>query len=134
MQNNYTYPAIFDYSEDGYINISFPDFEGASTYAETEEEAVTAAQNVLAISIRDYEEHGAAVPVPSVKCEMSQDQKLVYINIWMPYHRSQIKEVYIKKTLTIPEWLNILAIQNNINFSAVLTEGIKKKLKIEEEE
>lgn len=132
MQNNYTYPAIFDYSEEGFINISFPDFEGAFTCAETEAEAVTAAQDVLALSIRDYEERGEAAPEPAVNCAINQDQKLVYINVWMPYHRSQIKEVYTKKTLTIPEWLNILAMQNNINFSAVLAEGLKKKLGIEE--
>ena len=132
MQDNYTYPAVFDYSEEGLINISFPDFAGAFTCVEKEEDAVSEAQNVLALTIRDYEERGDIVPVPSVNCEIKSKEKLVFINIWMPYHRSQIKEVYTKKTLTIPEWLNMLAVQNNINFSAVLAEGLKKKLGIEE--
>jgi len=34
----------------------------------------------------------------------------------------------VKKTLTIPYWLNKLAIRNNINFSKVLQEALKEKL------
>lgn len=34
----------------------------------------------------------------------------------------------VKKTLTIPSWLNDLAIENNINFSQTLQEAIKEKL------
>jgi post-segregation antitoxin (ccd killing protein) len=48
----------------------------------------------------------------------------------MPYHKSRIKEVYVKKTLTIPSWLDILAKNNNINFSAILVKAIKKELNL----
>ena len=130
MQNNYTYPAIFDYNEEGYINIRFPDLQGCYTCVDQEEDAVTEAQDVLALVIRDYEERGVATPAPSSDINLEQGQRLVYINVWMPFHRSKIKEVYTKKTLTVPEWLNILAMQNNINFSAVLVEGLKNKLGI----
>jgi len=53
---------------------------------------------------------------------------LAYINVWMPYHRTKIKEVYVKKTLTIPVWLDMLAKENNINFSATLVKGLKEEL------
>lgn len=36
----------------------------------------------------------------------------------------------VKKTLSIPSWLNDLAIQKNINFSNVLQEALKEKLKL----
>ena len=38
-------------------------------------------------------------------------------------------EIAVKKTLTIPAWLNMLAIQNNINFSKVLQEALENKLR-----
>ena len=132
MKDNYTYPAIFDYSEEGCINISFPDIDGAYTFAENEQEAVEYAQDVLSLMISGYEEEGKELPVPSTDLKTTDKQKLVYINVWMPYHRSQIKTAYVKKTLTIPVWLNILANQNNINFSAVLVEGLKKHLHLED--
>lgn len=132
MKDNYTYPAIFDYSEKGFINISFPDFPEAFTCVENEEEAVEAAQEVLALTIRDYEETGRLLPFSDSDKQAKKNQKLIYINIWMPYHRSKIKEEYVKKTLTIPQWLNMLALQNNINFSAVLVQGLKKELHLDE--
>ena len=133
MNDNYTYPAIFDYSEKGYINISFPDIPEAFTFAEEDGEAVTAAQDVLALAIRDYEETGREIPPASDNIKAGRNQKVFFINIWMPYHRSKIKETYVKKTLTIPQWLNLLAIQNNINFSSVLAEGLKRALSIDEQ-
>ena len=37
----------------------------------------------------------------------------------------------IKKTLTIPVWLNTISEKNNINFSQVLQEALKEKLGID---
>ena len=37
---------------------------------------------------------------------------------------------FIKKTVTIPEYLNILGVRNNLNFSQILAEGLREKLKI----
>ena len=134
MENNYTYPVIADYSGKDVIDLYFPDFPNLATCVDDDKEIVTAAQDVLALTIRDYEECGNALPEPSVAVELKKDQRLIYVNIWMPYHRSKIKEVYVKKTLTIPEWLNILGMQNNLNFSAILADGIKTKLGIKNEE
>ena len=130
MKDNYTYPAVLDYSEDGIINISFPDFPEAFSFSENETEVVSVAQEVLALAIRDYEEIGKELPISSSIPTVQMGQKLIYVNVWMPFFRTKIKEVYVKKTLTIPEWLNILAVQNNINFSSVLVEGLKQKLSL----
>ena len=130
MQNNYTYPVIVDFNEDGFINISFPDFPDTVTSVDDEKEIVSEAQDLLALTIRDYEECGGSLPEPSVNVHVEEGQRLVFINVWMPYHRSKIKETYVKKTLTIPEWLNILGMNNNLNFSAILADGIKSRLGI----
>ena len=50
----------------------------------------------------------------------------------MPYWRTRAKEVYVKKTLTIPSWIDVLAKEKNLNFSNVLVKGLKKELGIEE--
>ena len=36
----------------------------------------------------------------------------------------------VKKTLTIPEWLNVLAEKNNINFSQILQNALKEQLNV----
>ena len=37
-------------------------------------------------------------------------------------------EKSVKKTLTIPAWLNDLAVKNNVNFSQTLQNALKAKL------
>lgn len=132
MNDNYTYPAIIDYGEEGFINITFPDFDNVYTCVQSDEDYIMAAQDILSLAIIDIEEKDGNLPIQSTieDIEVKDDQKLVYINVWMPYHRTQIKVVYVKKTLTIPAWIDELAKANNINFSATLVEAIKSKFNL----
>lgn len=134
MKDNYTYPAIIDYSIPDLIHIEFPDFDFLSTDADSTEDYIKEAQDCLALQLIDLEETGKPVPEPSSvsNIRLEDNQKLVYINVWMPFHRTTQKVIYTKKTLTIPVWLDLLAKQNSINFSEVLVEGLKRKLGINE--
>ena len=44
--------------------------------------------------------------------------------------RDKMENRSIKKTLTIPKWINDIAVENNINFSQTLQSAIKEKLGI----
>ena len=132
MNNNYTYAAILDYNEEGFINVFFPEFEGLASCVEVGEDPIEDAQECLALTIFDLEERNEPVPerISEKDITIEAGQKLVYVNVWMPYHRSKVKETYTKKTLTIPLWLDILAKQNNINFSETLVDALKNKLSL----
>ncbi|EDT73962.1 type II toxin-antitoxin system HicB family antitoxin [Clostridium butyricum] len=132
MKDNYNYPMIFSYSEEG-IDIKAYDFDECFTFAENEKEAMESAIDILALTIIDYQSENRKLPMPTSvsKIELQKNEKLVYINVWLPYFRSKVKETYVKKTLTIPTWIDILAKRNNINFSSVLVRGLKKELNLE---
>lgn len=132
MKENYTYPVVLDFSDEEFVYIFFPDFDHAMTCVPKEEDYVNAAQEFLALTIKDFEDDGKELPKSSSPeaIELQNKQQIIYVNIWMPYHRSKIKETYVKKTLTIPSWLDILAKNKNVNFSRVLVEALKKELKI----
>ena len=66
MKNNYTYPVILDKSEEGMINIYFPDFENMVTCIEDGGNYVEEAQDYLAMVITDYEDCGKSLPEPSL--------------------------------------------------------------------
>lgn len=135
MNDNYTYPAIVYENEKGCMEIVFPDFENAITCTDGKVSFVDMAQELLTLLIDDFEENNRKLPEPGMaEYTLEAGQKLVYINVWMPYHRTKIKEVYVKKTLTIPVWLDMLAKANNINFSATLVKGLKEKLGLEHNE
>lgn len=134
MKENYTYPVIVDRSNPGYLNIIFPGFDGGipeipvMTSVKEGRDFIAAAQDQLALEIMEYESTGRELPPEDIVVSPEEGQQVIYVNLWMPYHRSTIKETYVKKTLTIPAWLDILAKQQNINFSAVLVAGLKKEL------
>lgn len=52
------------------------------------------------------------------------------IEVWMPAFRESIESKAVKKTLTIPKWLNDLAEKENVNFSHLLQSAIKNHLGI----
>ena len=130
-KETYTYPAIFKYSDDN-IYISFPDLEGCNTFAESEEDAIEFAKQILSLYIDGAEESNLPKPSSIKDIKTKKNEVVVLIEVWMPYYRASIKEYSVKKTLTIPGWLNVIAEQNKINFSKLLQESLKETLCVEE--
>lgn len=133
LKDNYVYPMVFSYFSYG-IEIRCLDFEECFTFVEEEKDAIESAMDILAITIIDYESENKQLPNPTEisNIKLKSNEKLLYLNIWIPYFRSKIKETYVKKTLTIPTWLDILAKRKNVNFSSILVKALKKELKLEE--
>lgn len=131
MKNTYEYVAIFDYEEDGGINIYFPDLPGCLSCADNTKEALKNAEEVLGLYMSCCEDDELEIPEPTplekIKCK--ENEKPILVSVWMPLARSKIEEVSVKKTLTIPAWLNKLAEEQKINFSKVLQAALKDILK-----
>lgn len=133
MKENYIYPVIIRKEGTGELIITAPDFPGQMTEADNESEAVIAAQEMLALNIIDNESMGEENPLPTEENEIIVEpgEKVVYIHLWMPYFRNMQKEIYVKKTLTIPSWLDLLAKEKKVNFSAILVKALKEELGID---
>lgn len=130
-KESYEFVAIFDYEKDG-INIRFPDLKEAVSCASTTNEAIKNAKEVLELVLYNREEEGIEIPksTPLEKVECSKNEKTVNISVWMPLVRNEMEEQAVKKTLTIPQWLNKLAEAQNVNFSKVLQSALKEYLKL----
>ncbi|RKD24544.1 pilus assembly protein HicB [Ammoniphilus oxalaticus] len=126
MSDRYIYPAIFDYAEDG-ISIEFPDLPGCYTCGNTEEEALRMAKEAMALHLYGLEQDKDMIPQPSKVKSISvgHNQVVVLVEAWMPPFRHEIENKSVKKTLTIPKWLDNLAQENNVNFSYVLQDALK---------
>ena len=129
LKENYIYTVILKKEDDCYT-VTFPNFPEHVTQADTEDEAIIAAQEVLALCISDNEDLGKENPEPLKQEDilLEADCTLVYVHLWMPYFRQVQKVVYVKKTLTIPKWLDEMAKAKNVNFSGVLVKGLKIEL------
>lgn len=131
MKDRYVLPALFEYEGDD-INVSFPDLPGCLTFGKSEEEAIFNAKEALEGYLYVLESDNDEIPEPSkVKdIERSVNEVVVLVDVWMPLIRDQESNKAVKKTLTIPKWLNDVAEQNNVNFSHLLQAALKKHLGI----
>lgn len=126
----YVYPAIFTPEEEGGYSVFFPDLESCYTCGNDLQDAMFMANDVLAFVLYDYETEGRKIPAPS-KAEDIQKEGNDFVNYvacdTVEYARMHDNRA-VKKTLTIPQWLNDAALRYNINFSQVLQEALMEKV------
>lgn len=117
------YPAIFHPEEVGY-SVIIPDIEGCFTQVETMDEAVTMAQDAIGLMLEDQK----VCPKPSLPSALTVDPGDFVAMV--PFDMAEYKKKFkpVKKTLSIPGWLNDAAEAAHINFSGVLQEGLKSEL------
>jgi predicted RNase H-like HicB family nuclease len=124
IKNSYIYPGQLSGADGEYI-LTFPDFPNMSpVYGSSITALIERAQEALALLIIDMKQNNLEPPVPSE----IHGSETVYVHIVLPYYIGITKTVYVKKTVTIPEYLNILAEEKKINFSKTLADGIKAEL------
>ena len=129
----YIYPAILDYADDG-ISIEFPDLPGCLSCAEDDEEALFNAKEVLRGWLLVSEEAGDVLSEPtSLKnIKLENNQRVMLVDVCLAMYRDPFQNRAVKKTLTIPAWLNEVAEREQINFSSVLQNALKEQLHISE--
>lgn len=127
--NFYAYPAFFYYDDDG-ISIEFPDLPGCLPCASSSEEAFRNAKEALGLHLYGMEQDGDVIPSPTPVKDLCPDDGgvITMVDVFMPSVRDRINNRVVKKTLTIPAWLNREAEAAHVNFSQVLQDGLKTYL------
>lgn len=127
----YFYPAIFHTAEEGGFWVSFPDLPECLTEGDSMEEAYQMAIEALGLAITDRIHNQEVLPAPSSPGEVSlenSDSYLVILPFDLEAYQKKHNSRAVKKTLSIPEWLNEEAIAMGINFSQVLQEALLTKI------
>ncbi|MHC3403372.1 MULTISPECIES: type II toxin-antitoxin system HicB family antitoxin [Aerococcus] len=97
------------------------------TQGEDLSQAYEKAVEVLGAVLDDYDNYPEPSSIESVS-EQFPDSDLALIGVDLVAYRRKYHSKTVRKTVTIPEWLNDLAIEKQINFSQTLTEALKEKL------
>ena len=128
----YLFPAIFTKEENGQYSVNFPDVPSCYTCGDDLQDAFDMAQDVLCMRLYDLEESGTPIPSPStvqsIPCGENDTVSLVGCDT-IEYRRLNDNRA-VKKTLTIPSWLNTMAEREGINFSSVLQNALRNELHI----
>lgn len=124
------YPAIFHKAEEGGFWITFPDFPECMTQGDDMQQAYEMAVDALGLAITSRKEEQLEIPAPTepYKLSVADDELCVVIEFDMLAYLKRTNSKSVKKTLTIPEWLNEEATAAGINFSQVLQEALIQKV------
>ena len=130
MKDIYVFPAVFSYADDG-ITVTFPDLPGCVTCGETDEEALRMAKDALGGHLWAMEDDHDDIPEPTalIGISLEKNERVVLIEVYMPLIRKAYDTRSVKKTLSIPMWMDTAARAENINFSQLLQEAIVSALK-----
>lgn len=125
----YCFAAVFTPEETGY-SVVFPDLEGCYTCGDDLQDALFMAQDVLNYTLSDLEAEGAVppAPTPSTALTLREGEFTTYVTADTAAWRRAHDNRAVKKTLTIPQWLNSAAEAANVNFSQTLQEALAAKL------
>jgi predicted RNase H-like HicB family nuclease len=126
----FAYPACFYQEDDGRFSVVFTDFELA-TFGDNLADAMYMASDAAAGRILAMLNDGEKLPEPGKIKRIKPDSpggfvSMVYIDL--DSLKSNHDESPVKKTLTIPSWLNKAAEKKRINFSSTLKDALIEKI------
>ena len=129
--SKYIYPAIFK-KEGDFYTVRFPDLDSCYTQGDNVQDAYEMASDVLCLTLYNLEEERKTIPHASEISEYkTEDNEFVsLIACDTLEYRKYYDNRAVKKTLTIPAWLNTMSERAGVNFSAVLQAALKQTLNI----
>lgn len=129
---HHIYPAKIIQNQDNSYTVDLIDLVGCTTEGETLSEALENAQEAIGLFLEDLEEEEypeATIPFNQIK--LNKNEFITLIDFDIDEYRKKYDSRAVKKTLTIPNWLNTKAEEKNLNFSQILQSALKKELSID---
>lgn len=129
----YVYPALLTPdAENGGYYVTFPDLPNCYTDGNDLAEALDNANDALSLTLYSAEVDKLDIPAPSEQHNVVVPNNAIITMVAVDtiQYRRYFDNKAVKKTLTIPNWLNVMAEEQGINFSATLQDALKNALNI----
>jgi len=123
----YVYPAIL-YADESKIGVTVPDLPGCHTYGEGVPDALFLAKDAIEMWLWHAENTALPIPPASKELPVKPGETLTLIAADTDAYRKANDTRAVKKTLSLPSWLNTQAEMANAPFSQILQEGLKAYL------
>lgn len=124
-----TYPAIFTFEDNQYW-VEFIDLKGCFSNGSTLAETMENAKEAMGLYLEDLQEYPKCTnDIKNIK--LKDNQIISFVTINLIEYKERYGNKSVKKTLSIPAWLNTIAKKENINFSQVLQKALMETLNID---
>jgi len=127
----YVYPAVFYPEEDGKFSVIFPDLNDLATCGDDLTEALAMAEDACGLYLFTALRDGDPIPEATPIEQVEKDDEKAFVNmvlVDLNEYAKKHSDKAVKKTLSIPTWLNTLCEEKNINFSRVLQDALISKV------
>ena len=127
-----TYPAIFTFENNQYW-VEFIDLKGCFSTGFSLPEAMENSKEAMGLFLEDLENFpDCTTNIKNI--QLKDNQIISFVSIDLEEHKRKYNNKSVKKTLSIPAWLNTIAEKENVNFSQILQKALKDYLKITDKE
>lgn len=128
----YAYPAIFHFNQDdGSYTVTFPDLPGCITEGKDLADALYMAGDAAAMWLCYTEDQKEPLPPPTAPPAVEAPEFVNYIFADLDEYRRKYNSRTVKKTISLPGWLNDQAVQAGINFSRFFQDALKEHLHLQ---
>ena len=123
----YFYPVIFEPEQVG-VSVYVPDIPGCFTQGDSLEEALDNVQEVIGLMLEDKSPEEYPEPSKPNKVKLDEGQFVMLVAFDKLAYDRKYNAKAVKKTLSIPAWLNNMALERNVNFSNLLQRALMSEL------
>lgn len=126
----YTFEAVFRAEAGGAYSVRFPALDGCYTQGNDFDDARAMACDAMSLHLYGMEQDGEAIPANDIGTvyPLEENEMIVPVTAWMTPFRDAMENRAVKKTLTIPAWLNDAAESRGVNYSQILQAALKDYL------
>lgn len=125
------YPAVFHRAEEGGFWVSFPDLPECLTQGDDMTQAYEMAVDALGLCLVSKEQNKEPFPQPSEPDKVSVDDGfLAVVEFDMAAYKKRTNPRAVKRTISLPGWLDEEATAKGVNFSQALQEALIEKLRV----
>jgi predicted RNase H-like HicB family nuclease len=133
----YAYPAVFTKEDDENLgtiyNVAFPDIPGCLTYGDSIPAAIEMAREALAGCLLVMQESKEAIPSASpVDTIHLEDGFISLVDLDMLEYRRKTETRAVKRTVSLPKWLDAMAQDAGVNFSQTIQDALKEQLGVQQ--
>ena len=122
------YPVIFHSEETGY-SARVPDLDGCFTQGDTIMDTLKMIRNAIGLYLDGKTDYPNPSSPKTLKLE--NGDFMMVVDFDPAVYQKKYSNRSVKKTLTIPAWLNTAAAEAHLNFSLILQDALKKELGID---
>jgi len=128
----YVYPVVFNRLDGGGYCVYAPDFKGCITEADNYADGIAKIRDGLCGMLYILERDGRPIPEPTdvFKIERGQGDIVTLVDAPLDEYRRSVGSKAVRRTISIPEWLDKLAAQAEISLSQVTQEALRQKLNV----